>query len=56
MELPDDQRQAILGKYWHGLASTEIGDQLNRSPEAVAGLLYRGLKRLREIMVEAPPK
>jgi RNA polymerase sigma-70 factor, ECF subfamily len=56
MELPDDQRQAILGKYWHGLASTEIGDQLNRSPEAVAGLLYRGLKRLREIMVEVPPK
>lgn len=56
MELPDDQRHAILGKYWHGLASTEIGDQLNRSPEAVAGLLYRGLKRLREIMVEAPPQ
>jgi RNA polymerase sigma-70 factor, ECF subfamily len=56
MELPDDQRQAILGKYWHGLASTEIGDQLSRSPEAVAGLLYRGLKRLREIMVEVPPK
>jgi RNA polymerase sigma-70 factor (ECF subfamily) len=50
MELPEDQRQAILGKYWHGLSSNEIGDQLQRSPEAVAGLLYRGLKKLRQIM------
>ena len=50
MELPEDQRQAILGKYWHGLSSSEIGDQLQRSPEAVAGLLYRGLKKLRQIM------
>lgn len=54
MELPDDQRLAILGKYWHGLSSAEIGNQLNRSAEAVAGLLYRGLKRLRENMIEAP--
>lgn len=56
MELPDDQRLAILGKYWHGLSSAEIGNQLNRSAEAVAGLLYRGLKRLRENMIEAPPQ
>lgn len=55
MELPEDQRQAILGKYWHGLASAEIGAQLQRSPEAVAGLLYRGLKRLRQIIGEATP-
>lgn len=56
MELPDDQRLAILGKYWHGLSSAEIGNQLNRSAEAVAGLLYRGLKRLRENMIEVPPQ
>jgi len=50
MELPDDQREAIMGKYWHGQSSAEIGEQLQRSPEAVAGLLYRGLKKLREVM------
>ena len=55
MELPEDQRQAILGKYWHGFSSAEIGEQLQRSPEAVAGLLYRGLKRLRQMMGESPP-
>lgn len=53
MELPDDQREAILGKYWHGQSSAEIGEQLKRSPEAVAGLLYRGLKKLREVMGQA---
>lgn len=53
MELPDDQREAILGKYWHGQSSAEIGEQLQRSPEAVAGLLYRGLKKLREVMGQA---
>lgn len=56
MELPDDQRHAILGKYWQSLSSAEIGVQLDRSAEAVAGLLYRGLKRLREIMLEASPQ
>ncbi|MEY4565346.1 MAG: polymerase sigma factor SigW [Planctomycetota bacterium] len=55
MELPDDQREAILGKYWHGQSSAEIGEQLQRSPEAVAGLLYRGLKKLREVMGQATP-
>jgi RNA polymerase sigma-70 factor (ECF subfamily) len=53
MELPDDQREAIMGKYWHGQTSAEIGEQLQRSPEAVAGLLYRGLKKLREVMGQA---
>lgn len=55
MELPDDQREAILGKYWHGQSSAEIGEQLQRSPEAVAGLLYRGLKKLREVMGQLSP-
>jgi RNA polymerase sigma-70 factor (ECF subfamily) len=56
MELTDDQRQAILGRYWQQLSLAEIGEQLNRSAEAVAGLLHRGLLRLKEIMVESPPK
>lgn len=56
MELPEDQRHAILGKYWHNLPSAEIGEQLNRSSEAVAGLLFRGLKKLRELMGAEPRK
>ena len=46
-ELPDAQREALVLQHWHGLTLAQIGEQLGRSPEAVAGLLKRGLKRLR---------
>jgi RNA polymerase sigma-70 factor (ECF subfamily) len=46
--LPEAQRQAIVLQYWHGYSLAEIGEQLGRSPSAVAGLLHRGLKTLRQ--------
>ena len=49
-ELPDAQREALVLQHWHGRTLAEIGVELDRSPEAVAGLLKRGLKRLREIL------
>ena len=46
--LPESQRTAIELHYWQGWTSTEIAEHLDRSPVAVAGLLQRGLKKLRE--------
>jgi RNA polymerase sigma-70 factor (ECF subfamily) len=54
VQLPDDQREAILLQYWHGLTLAEIGARIDRSPVAVAGLLKRGLARLRELHQGSP--
>ena len=41
--LPDAQREALVLQHWQGWSLAEIGEQLGRSPAAVAGLLQRGL-------------
>lgn len=46
-ELPPDQREALILQHWHGQSLADIGTALNRSPAAVAGLIKRGLARLR---------
>jgi RNA polymerase sigma-70 factor (ECF subfamily) len=46
--LPDDQREALLLKHMQGLSLAEIGERLGRTRAAVASLLRRGLKGLRE--------
>jgi RNA polymerase sigma-70 factor (ECF subfamily) len=46
--LPDDQREAIVLQHWHGWKVGEIADHLGRTKPAVAGLLKRGLAKLRE--------
>lgn len=50
--LPDAQREALVLQYWHGWTLAEIGTHLSRSPAAVAGLLKRGLKQLRQRLQE----
>ena len=45
--LPEAQREAIVLHYWQDWSLAEIGTRLDRSPAAVAGLLHRGLKKLR---------
>jgi RNA polymerase sigma-70 factor (ECF subfamily) len=50
--LPDDQRQAIELHHLQGLSLAEVGGQLGRSREAVAGLVFRGLKKLRGFLAE----
>ena len=45
--LPEGQRQAIELRYGQGLGVAEIGRVMERGPEAVAGLLKRGLQGLR---------
>jgi RNA polymerase sigma-70 factor (ECF subfamily) len=49
-QLPDDQRTAVELHHLHDQSLAEIGRQMQRSKEAVAGLLFRGLKRLRELL------
>ena len=45
--LPESQREAIILHYWQGCSLAEVGKTLDRTPAAVAGLLHRGLKKLR---------
>jgi RNA polymerase sigma-70 factor (ECF subfamily) len=46
--LPEAQREALVLQYWHGCTLADIGARLGRTPAAVAGLLKRGLKKLRQ--------
>jgi RNA polymerase sigma-70 factor (ECF subfamily) len=51
--LPAPQRDAIVLHFLGGLSPREIAARLGRTPAAVAGLLQRGLKGLRSVVV--PP-
>ena len=44
---PASQREALVLHYWQGFSLAEIAARLDRTPDAVAGLLKRGLKHLR---------
>jgi RNA polymerase sigma-70 factor (ECF subfamily) len=46
--LPVAQREAIVLQHWYGLSLAEIGIHLDRTPAAVAGLIKRGVRKLRE--------
>jgi RNA polymerase sigma-70 factor (ECF subfamily) len=48
--LPPLQREAIILHRLHGSTLAEVGQQLDKTPAAVAGLLHRGLKRLKELL------
>jgi RNA polymerase sigma-70 factor (ECF subfamily) len=46
--LPADQREALVLQHWHGWTLARIAEHLGRTPGSVAGLVRRGLDRLRE--------
>jgi RNA polymerase sigma-70 factor (ECF subfamily) len=48
--LPDAQREAIELFHLQGCSLKDVAQQLDRSGPAVAGLIHRGLKQLRELM------
>ena len=52
LRLTDDQRLAVELHHLQGLSLAEVGRCLGRSREAVAGLVFRGLKSLRALLVE----
>ncbi|MGE5647812.1 MAG: RNA polymerase sigma factor [Acidobacteriota bacterium] len=47
--LPDDYRQAILLARIEGLPTAEVAERMGKSREQVALLVYRAVKRLREL-------
>ena len=49
-QLPEANREAVVLRYYEGLSLDEISARLNRTTPAVAGLLKRGLKQLREVL------
>lgn len=51
-QLSADHREAILLHYWHKRTVAEIAEEMGRTPMAVAGLLKRGLKKLRQLINE----
>lgn len=48
--LPDDQREAVELHYWQGWTLAQIAEHQERTPGSVAGLVHRGLAKLREVM------
>jgi RNA polymerase sigma-70 factor (ECF subfamily) len=47
-QLPEDQRQAVELHHLKGWTLPEVARAIGRSKEAVAGLLFRALKKLRQ--------
>jgi RNA polymerase sigma-70 factor (ECF subfamily) len=52
--LPGDQRAAVEMHHLQGCTVAEVAAQLGRTERAVAGLLRRGLKKLRELLNPQP--
>lgn len=51
-QLAEGQRMAVELHHLHGWSVAEIAEHVGRSEAAVAGLLRRGLKNLRELLSE----
>ena len=52
LELSEDQRVAVELHHLQGLSLADVGQRLDRSREAVAGLVFRGLKHLRTLLAD----
>lgn len=50
-QLPEDQRDAVVAKDLLGKPIREVADQMEKTEQAIAGLLRRGRRRLREILI-----
>lgn len=50
--LPEQQREAIVLRHFHGSSLAEIADELKTTTAAVTGLLHRGLKNLRKALAD----
>ncbi len=51
--LPEDQRRVVELHYLKGLAVADVAAQVGRTRPSVVGLLFRGLKQLREHLRES---
>ena len=50
--LPEEYRRVLILAKIEGLTTAEMAEQLGKSREAVALLVYRALKRFREVVKE----
>jgi RNA polymerase sigma-70 factor (ECF subfamily) len=50
--LPEDQRQVVEMHHLKGLPVADVAEQMGRTRAAVVGLLFRGLKKLRQLLRE----
>jgi RNA polymerase sigma-70 factor (ECF subfamily) len=50
--LPEDQRRVVELHYLKGLPVAKVAEIIGRTRPAAVGLLFRGLKRLREVLRE----
>jgi RNA polymerase sigma-70 factor (ECF subfamily) len=48
--LPENQREAVVLRHWHGCSLVEIGERLGCTTAAVTGLLHRGFRKLRQLL------
>lgn len=53
-QLPEDQQAAIVLHHLQGMPLAEVARQMERSKPAVAGLLHRGMMRLRDRLAPRP--
>jgi RNA polymerase sigma-70 factor (ECF subfamily) len=51
-QLPKDQRDAVILRDVEGCKVNDIAERLDRSEESIAGLLRRGRRALRQILIE----
>jgi RNA polymerase sigma-70 factor (ECF subfamily) len=54
-KLPGDQREAVARHHLQGASLAEVAKEMGRSKDAVAGLLHRGLTKLRDLLEDAEP-
>ena len=50
--LPESQREAVRLHYLEGMKLSEVAQQLDKTTGAIAGLLHRGMKALRQQLEE----
>ena len=55
-QLPDEQCQAIELHHLQGMTLAEVARELGRTEPSVAGLLRRGLRKLRELLDAGRPE
>jgi RNA polymerase sigma-70 factor (ECF subfamily) len=52
--LPEEQREAVELHYWQGWTLARIAEHQGRTPASVAGLVHRGLAKLRDVLESKP--
>lgn len=51
-QLPQEQRQVVELHYLKGMQMADVAEQMGRTRAAVVGLLFRGIKKLRQLLQE----